>query len=220
MAQVEHRSLSFSGGAQLVDFVLAASLRLVLFALAPAFGLIALLLLPGLLFLTFRKCGSASRHTFPLNIDLDSVRTISHYELTCLPARFARLACMTLVVVATATATTAAASTTASSAKTLAAAFRAIGFWFGLIDSQGPATEVGPVQCGNGIRSLSGIRHFDESEAARAPGLTVGDQCDLLHRAMRFEHVAEFGFGRAVRQVANVQIFHCNSSLNKPFKVV
>jgi hypothetical protein len=76
VAHMEHRGLCFCGGAKLVELVHAAGLGLVLFALNPALGLVALLLLSGLFLLTFRECRSASRHTFPLNIDLKSIRTI------------------------------------------------------------------------------------------------------------------------------------------------
>ena len=66
MAHMEQRGLSFGGCAEFILLVLAAGLRLVLFSLSAALGLISLLLLPGLFFLTFGKCRSASWHTHPL----------------------------------------------------------------------------------------------------------------------------------------------------------
>jgi hypothetical protein len=66
MAHVKQRGLGFGGGAEFVLLVLAAGFGLVLFPLGPAFSLVSLFLLPGLLFLTLGKCRSASWHTHPL----------------------------------------------------------------------------------------------------------------------------------------------------------
>jgi hypothetical protein len=57
VAHLEHRGLGRSVLAEFVQFVRVAKLGLVfLFSLAPALGLVSLLLLPCLLFLTLCKC--------------------------------------------------------------------------------------------------------------------------------------------------------------------
>jgi hypothetical protein len=63
---MEQRGLGFGGGAEFVLLVLASGFGFVLFPLGSAFSLVSLPLLPGLLFLTFGKCRSASWHTHPL----------------------------------------------------------------------------------------------------------------------------------------------------------
>ncbi len=46
-------------------------------------------------------------------------------------------------------------------------------------DPQWPAVEVGAVQRLHGV-GCGGIRHLHEAEAARATGVAIGDQGDLL----------------------------------------
>jgi hypothetical protein len=103
-----------------------------------------------------------------------------------LPARFARLARMTLIVIASAS-TTSAAKALATATTT---ASRTVGFWLGLIDRQRPSTQIRAVQGCNRLVGLSGIFHFNKSETPLATGVAVGDEGDLFDCAVRFENIA------------------------------
>jgi hypothetical protein len=62
VVHLEHGSLGSSILAELIQIVGAAGLGFILFSLSSALGFIPLFLLPCLLFLTLRKCRSASWH--------------------------------------------------------------------------------------------------------------------------------------------------------------
>src|SRR5579864_3027632 len=128
-----------------------------------------------------------------------------------LPARLAAFARLAAV----------ASATSAAAAKSLAAAAAlwTIGLRLGFVDGQCPSTEFGSVERGNGLVRRRGIGHLHESETARAARLPVGDQGDFFYGAVRLEHIAQFGLGRAVGQIADIQILHCISSLSKSSKV-
>src|SRR6266850_8151518 len=129
-----------------------------------------------------------------------------------LPARFARLARVAAVVVATA-----AAPTTAT--KALSTTPWPIGLWFGLVDGQGSSAQIGSIQGCDRLVGLTGVRHFHKAETARTTRLPVGHKSDFLHGAVRLENVAQFGFCCAVGQITNVQVLHCSSFLNKSSRV-
>jgi hypothetical protein len=112
------------------------------------------------------------------------------------------------------------APTTASTAKTLATTPRMLGLGFGLVDGQGPASQIGSIQGRYRFVGFTGIGHLDEPETTGSSRIPIGDQCDLFDRAMCLEKVAQFGFRRAVRQISNVKVFHCNSSLSKSSRLV
>src|SRR6266545_3426588 len=133
-------------------------------------------------------------------------------EFERLPARFARLARVATVVVATAAAP-------ATTTEALSTALWPIGLWLGLVDGQGSSAQVGSVQNRDRLIGLTGIRHFHKAETARTTRLPVGHQSDFLHGPVRLENVAQFGFGCAMGQISNVQVLHCSSSLNKSSKV-
>jgi hypothetical protein len=116
---------------------------------------------------------------------------------------------MALVVVASTAAT---AGTPATAARTAAAAAgsagTAIGFGAGFVDIQGASAEFFAVQGCDGFLGFAGIGHFYKGKAARAPGVTVRDQADLIDFAVRFKQGTQFRFGGAVREVANKKLLH------------
>src|SRR5437879_865051 len=123
-----------------------------------------------------------------------------------LPARLAAFARLAAIASAS--------SAASASAKSLAAALWTIGLWLGFVDSQRPSTQFSSVERGNGLVRRRGIGHLHESETARAARLPAGNECDFFYRAVRLEHIAQFGLGRAVGQIADIQILHCISSLS------
>jgi hypothetical protein len=113
-----------------------------------------------------------------------------------------------LVVVASAAATTGT-STTAGTATTAAgSAGTAIGLGTRFVDIQSPPAELFPVQSRDGFLGFAGIGHFYEGKAARASGVTVGDQADLIDFAMRLKQCPQFRFRGAVREIANKKFLH------------
>lgn len=111
---------------------------------------------------------------------------------------------MALVVVAT---------TTASAAKALAtpAAARRIGLRFSLVDLQRAATQFLAIQCCDCLVGFGWIFHFNKGEAPRAAGFAVRNYADFLDCAVRLKYTAQFRFGCAVGQVANIQVLHWSS---------
>jgi hypothetical protein len=98
---------------------------------------------------------------------------------------------MTLIIIATAS---------ASAAKTLSPASAAwrIGLRLGLIDLQRPPAHLGAVQGRDGLICFRWIGHFHKGEASRAPGLTIRYDADPLDCAVRFESASQLGFGGTV----------------------
>jgi hypothetical protein len=95
---------------------------------------------------------------------------------------------MTPIVVASTTTATTAAKAFASAATSTACA-RTIGLRLRLVDSKWTSAQVGSIQGGDRLIRRSRIRHFHETESARATRVAVGDQGDFFHRSMRFENV-------------------------------
>jgi hypothetical protein len=116
-----------------------------------------------------------------------------------LPAWLARLACVTLIVIAT-TAAAAAAETLSPASAT---AWR-IGFGFRFVNLQRATSQVCAIQGGDRLVGFSGISHFDKSKAAGAAGFTVRNNADTLDCAVRLKQATKLGLGSAVRQVADV----------------
>jgi hypothetical protein len=113
-----------------------------------------------------------------------------------------------LIVVAS----TAAATGTSTAAGTAAAAARsagtAIGFRTRFVDVQRATAQLFPVQSRDGFLGFAGIGHFYEGKSSRAPGITVGDQADLIDFAMRLKQGPQFRFRGAVREIANKKFLH------------
>jgi hypothetical protein len=127
-----------------------------------------------------------------------------------LPARFARLASVALIVVASA-ATTAGTSTTAASGTSAAATWSAgttLGLGTGLVDIQRAPAEVLAIQSCDGFFGFRGVGHFYKRKPSGASGVTVGDQADLIDLTVGFKQGAQLGFRGAVREVANKKLLH------------
>src|SRR6185312_5593795 len=60
----------------------------------------------------------------------------------------------------------------------------------GLVDLEGPAGELAPVQLRDGLVRLLGVGHLDESEPARTAGLPVGHHLGLDDAAQLTKEVA------------------------------
>src|SRR2546430_15871886 len=97
-----------------------------------------------------------------------------------LPARFARLACMTAIVIAPATA----------AAKALAAAFWPVSLGLGFVDGQRSSAQIGSVQGRDGLIGLAGIRHLHKTETAGAACLPVRYEGDFFHSAVRLKSIS------------------------------
>jgi hypothetical protein len=131
-----------------------------------------------------------------------------------LPARFARLSRMTLIVVAPTTATartsTTSGTSTASGAPTAARSTgtAAIGLRTSFVDIQRTATKLFPVQCRNGFLGFAGIWHFYECKSSGTASVTIRDHADLIDFAMRLKQGPQFRFRGAVREIANKKLLH------------
>src|SRR5215472_15482354 len=112
------------------------------------------------------------------------------------------------------------APTAASTAKTMASAPGAVGFWFGLVDGQSSSAQIGAVERRDRLVSFIGIGHFNEPETTGAACIPIRHQCDLLDRAMCLEDVPQLGFGCAVGQIPNVKVLHRISSFSKSSRLV
>jgi hypothetical protein len=200
--------LRFGVLTQIIHVVYGAALGFFLFPLISALGFIALFLLPRLLFLALVECGTASWHRIPLLVSISQDVTLTRKYLR-LPTRFARLASMALIVIASAAATaTAAASATGTPKALSTAAAGLVSLGLGFIDLQSAATEFRPVQRRDGLFGFAGVGHLNKRKSARASGLAISDHVDGVHLSMRREQIAQLRFGGGVGQVANVKVFH------------
>jgi hypothetical protein len=109
-----------------------------------------------------------------------------------LPAGFAGLACVTLIVVATSATASAKALSTAS------ATARRIRLWFRFIDLQGTAGQFSSVQGRDRLVGFRRIGHFHKGETASTASFAIGHNADLFDCAMRFKQSAQLWFGGAV----------------------
>ena len=96
---------------------------------------------------------------------------------------------------------TASAATAARTAATAAAAATTL-TGFGFVHLERTALKVLAIERLHGARRIR-VRHFDESEPARAPGITVSDERQRFHSAMRSEQRTNRIFGRGERQIAD-----------------
>jgi hypothetical protein len=95
---------------------------------------------------------------------------------------------------------TTSAAATARTAATTAAAATLTGF--GFVHLERTALKVLAIERLHGARRIR-VRHFDESEPARAARITVSDEGQRLHGAMRSEQRTNRIFGRGERQIAD-----------------
>jgi hypothetical protein len=106
-----------------------------------------------------------------------------------LPAWFARLTRVALIVIA---------PTAPSSPKALSAASWPIRLGLGLIDGQWPSPQICSVQSCDRLIGLTGVGHFYKRETSRASRIPVRHQADLFHRTVRLKNVSQFSLGCAV----------------------
>jgi hypothetical protein len=92
-----------------------------------------------------------------------------------------------------ASATTAATATAASvpSTTTAAATTTTLYLGTGFVDVERSPTHLGTVQGGDRFVSFFCIRHFHETEAARASGVTISHDADPVYLPMRLEHLPQ-----------------------------
>src|SRR5215469_8600398 len=64
-----------------------------------------------------------------------------------------------------------------------------------LVNVERAASRVGAIQSRNRSIRLGRVRHLDESEAARTPGVAVRDQVHTIHLSVRLEKRSHRGFG-------------------------
>jgi hypothetical protein len=67
----------------------------------------------------------------------------------------------------------------------------AFGFGTRLVHCECTAANVLPIQGGNRRFCFSVIRHLDEAETARTPGIAVRNHRHTFHGAVRFKKLAE-----------------------------
>src|SRR5580692_9171273 len=126
---------------------------------------------------------------------------------TNLPAGFAWLACVSLIVVTTASAP--ASTATKSLAATRSTAPRFVRLRLRFVDLQRAPAEFRSVQCRDSLIRLGCIRHLDEPETSGTPCLTVGHDADFFHRTVSLEHRSQLRLSCAVGQIPNINILHC-----------
>jgi hypothetical protein len=149
----------------------------------------------------------------PNELEASTLSTIAvvRNQRMLLPAWFARLAGVALVVIASTTAAgtaTAAGTSTARTSTATGSAGTAVGFGTRLVDIQCAAAEFFAVQRCNGFLGFAGIRHFDKCKSPRTASVTIGDQADLIDFAVRLKQRAQFRFRGTVREVANKKLLH------------
>jgi hypothetical protein len=192
---MEERGLLLGVTAQFGHFINAVHWTFgpVLLTLALAFSLVTLFLLARLFLLALIECRSASWHGKSFLVDFHSlsalIRVAAWFDL---PAWLARLARMTLIVVAASAAgasTARALPAAATATKTLATAW-AIGLRLSLVDLERATAKFGSVQGRNGLFGFAGVGHFDEGESTRPSGFTVRDHADSFDGSVGLEQIA------------------------------
>jgi hypothetical protein len=132
-------------------------------------------------------------------------------ETRKLPALFARLPSVTLIVIA---------STAATTTKSLSAAAAPTSWPVRLrlrfVDLQRASAQLRPIQRSYRLVRFRGIRHLHKSETARPAGLPVGHDAHFFHRTMSLEYGPQLGLGCAVGQISYVKVLHYISSFNRP----
>jgi hypothetical protein len=225
-ADAKQRCLCFGMLAEFLHLVDDTAFRLVLFPLDPALGLLALFLLARLFFLAFSKSRSSSWHSqFLLSLFAcgagPPVYASGCFQKTRkLPAWFARLACMPLIVVATSSTASPTPTAKVLSTTTAPTASWAVRLRLRLVNLQRAAAQFRSIQSRDCFVSLGGIGHFHETEASGSARLPVGHNADFFHRTVRLENRSQFRLGCAVGQITYVKILHCSSSLSKSSKVL
>jgi hypothetical protein len=122
---------------------------------------------------------------------------------------------MALIVVASTTAaarTPAPARTSTTSAGTSATTARSAGAALGLgarlVDVQCASAKFFPVQSRDGFLSLRRVGYLDKGKSARAAGVTIGDEADLIDFAVGFKQGSQLCFRGAVGEIAYKKLLH------------
>ena len=77
-----------------------------------------------------------------------------------------------------------------------------------LVDGERTPIRIHPVKRSDRLVSRAIVGHFDEGEAARAPGIAVGHDGYALHLAVGLEHGAKFAFSHTESEIADEYLFH------------
>jgi len=77
----------------------------------------------------------------------------------------------------------------------------------GLIHVEGAAVEVMAIELSDRLIGFSRVAHFDETEAAGLPSVTIGDEADAGHRAVTFEQRSNRILGGTEAKVSYKDIF-------------
>src|SRR6266571_4238279 len=86
--------------------------------------------------------------------------------------------------------------------------------WFtrlGLIDREGPAVELCAVEPLDGRFGRLALGHLHKAKAFGAPGVTVGNDIDLVHSAIRLKELAK-GMIRGTKRKVSDKDIHAKSS--------
>jgi hypothetical protein len=90
-------------------------------------------------------------------------------------------------------------------------------FWFGLIDRDGAAADLGAVQLGDGLLGLTIDRHFNETKPLGLTGIAVDDDIDLVYLPKLAEHGCQFVGRHPVRQITYVNLHAIHSRFKVPY---
>src|SRR5215475_14852999 len=80
-------------------------------------------------------------------------------------------------------------------------------------DGQGSPVEWRLVEGRHGRLGLGGVGHLDKAKAPGPAGDAISDDPDAFDGAIGLEELAEFVFGRAIRQIRDVNVHSCSSCL-------
>src|SRR5262245_5044686 len=110
-----------------------------------------------------------------------------------------------------------ASSTTTTTAPATASAATPGALVLGLVHLQRAAAELRPVESADRVRRGACLRHLDEPEPARPPGLAIRDHADRLHVPLPLEDLAQLVLRGGEGKVPDVQLLaHLKSSSQAP----
>jgi hypothetical protein len=112
----------------------------------------------------------------------------SFHKIKTLPARFAWLPCVSLIIIAPASTATAAPTTKLLPTPATTTAPRTIRLGLRFVDLQRASAQFRSVQRRNRFIRFRGIRHFHKPESPGSSGFPVGYDADFFHRTMSFEN--------------------------------
>jgi hypothetical protein len=114
--------------------------------------------------------------------------------------------------------TTAAASASiAATTSATGAGCAAFGFRTRFIHIQSAAAHLVPVEGGNSLFAVLGIRHFDETEAARTARVAVRHDGYAIDLSVLLKQLAELVFPSVETEIPNEDVFHAKASVNPSY---